>query len=465
MDSRRQGGIWFVACAFAVGYSAYAILKHRHFGSSYDLAIYDQAIWHLSRFEPPASSFRGMSNLFGDHFHPVIVLFAPLFWVVPSAETLIVAQAVLLAASIVPVFLYARDRLAYGPALAMSIADGLFWGMQQTATFDVHEAAFAPLAVGLLLFAMQRRRWPWFWAAAIAVASVKEDLSPFLAFLGAYLFVRRERGRGTILLVASLVAFVAIVGVVIPAVSDTGHYGYRETYRDALLHPWRVPVILVTPPIKLLTAFLWIASFAMLPLASPMIVLLAPFAAERFLSASSNHWGTIFHYSAPLAPILAMSAADGLERIGSRIRDAVCRRRTIAALAALCVLSSSLLPGHQPLWQLLSLKLHRFGALEHAGREAISLIPADASVVAQTCVAPHVSHRAALYRLDADAPDADYVIAVDGRSPWPLSSFDEIRELLDERRRRGYSVMFERDGWVVLRRVRELSVSDLTAGT
>ena len=48
-----------LVCAFAAGYSMSALLRHWHFDSSYDLAIYDQAIWHLSRFERPASSIRG----------------------------------------------------------------------------------------------------------------------------------------------------------------------------------------------------------------------------------------------------------------------------------------------------------------------------------------------------------------------------------------------------------------------
>jgi uncharacterized membrane protein len=168
-----RASMWFVVVGFAVAYGAIALLKHWHFNSSYDLAIYDQAVWHLSRFEPPASSFRGMTNLFGDHFHPVIVLFAPLFWVVSAAETLLAAQAVLLAISIIPVFLYARDRLPRGSAVAIAVAYGLFWGMQQTASFDVHEAAFAPLAVASLVVAMERKQWRWFYIAAIGVVAVK----------------------------------------------------------------------------------------------------------------------------------------------------------------------------------------------------------------------------------------------------------------------------------------------------
>jgi uncharacterized membrane protein len=442
----------FVVFGFAVAYGAIALLKHWHFNSSYDLAIYDQAVWHLSRFEPPASSFRGMTNLFGDHFHPVIVLFAPLFWVVPAAETLLAAQAVLLAISIIPVFVYARDRLPRGSAVAIAVAYGLFWGMQQTASFDVHEAAFAPLAVASLLLAMERKQWRWFCVAAVAVAAVKEDLPPFLVCVGVYLFLRGERRRGSLVLAASLIAFIVIVGLVIPAASDTGLYGYRGTYEEVLRHPWSIPVSLVNPRIKMLTAFLWIAPFAALPLASPLSALLAPFGIERFLSSSQNHWGTIFHYSAPLAPIVAMAAADGLARVTSRISSAPFRSRTTAALAGICVLLAALLPGHQPLWRLFSPAFYHFGALERAGRDALILIPANASVVAQTNVAPHLSHRASLYRLDPQAPDADYVIAVDGRSTWPLANFQDIRNLLQERQRRGYRVVFDREGWIVLQR-------------
>jgi len=446
--------VWvaIIVCAFAVGYAVCAVLKHWHFDTSYDLAIYDQAIWHLSRLEAPASSIRGVTNVLGDHFHPVIALLAPLVRVAPAAETLLVAQAVLLALSIVPVFLYARSRLPFGPAAAMSIAYGLFWGLQQTATTDFHEAAFAPLAMALLLFATERRAGLGFWAAVAAVITVKEDLLPVLAFLGGFLFVRGERRRGAALLIGGLLAFVLLVLLVIPALSDRGQYGYRDTYSEALHTPWRIPVLLVAPPIKLLTALLWVAPFALLPLASPLGLLLIPFAPERFLSASPNHWGTIFHYSAPLAPVAAFAAVDGLARVSARIPDAGRRRRAMATLVGICLVFSAILPGHQPLWRLFSAGLYRFGPIERAAPTALGLIPADATVVAQTCVAPHLSHRSGLFRLDSDAPDADYVVAVRDRDPWPLVSDQEIQKLLAQRFEPRYTVAFATDGWLVLRR-------------
>jgi hypothetical protein len=149
-----------------------------------------------------------------------------------------------------------------------------------------------------------------------------------------------------------------------------------------------------------------------------------------------------------------MAAADGLARITARLPALPSKARTQTALAGACVVLSAFLPGHQPLWRLFSPGFYRFGAIERAGRQALSIVPADASVVAQTSVAPHLSHRIFLYQLAPDAPPADYVIAVEGRSTWPVATFQGIRALLDERQRLGYRVVFEQDGWIVLRSAR-----------
>ena len=46
---------------FALAYALYGLFRHWHFGSSaYDLGIFDQAVWHLSRFEAPASTISGL---------------------------------------------------------------------------------------------------------------------------------------------------------------------------------------------------------------------------------------------------------------------------------------------------------------------------------------------------------------------------------------------------------------------
>ena len=439
-----------VSITFGLAYAALGLTRHWRFESSYDLAIFDQAIWHLSRFGAPASSIRGYSNLLGDHFSPILATLAPLYWIAAAPESLIAAQAALLAISIAPVYLFCRSRVPPAAAAMLSVSYGLFWGMQRAAAFDVHETAFAPLAVSGLILAMDRRRWWWFTVAAVALVLTKEDLIPLLVFVAIYLLARDERRAGWILLASSLAVFAVVIGVVIPAAGN-GAYGYAGAYADALRDLRRIPIMLVAPPVKLLTAFMWVAPFALLPLASPLCTWLLPFAAERFLSSNSLHWGTLFHYSAPLAPIVAMAAADGLARLARAIDNDVMRRRFTTAAAAMTIVLAAALPGHQPLLQLLSPAFYALPLGDPTGDRAVATIPADASVTAQAAIAPHLAHRDNIRILEAGAPDLEYVIASGNASPWPAATVGEIAAFLRDRLSRGYVIVFDDAGWVVLR--------------
>ena len=230
---------------------------------------------------------------------------------------------------------------------------------------------------------------------------------------------------------------------------------YAGTYGDIIRRPWMALVTLVSPPVKLETAFMWLAPFCFLPLRSPLIVLLIPLALERFLSETPTHWGTSFHYSASVAPIVAMSAGDGLAKIAARVRSSgAARRRVIAYLAGACVLLCSLLPGHLYLWRLLSPAYYEIAAADRTGYRALETIPEGASVVAQTAIVPHLSHRKHLYILDERALDAEYLIACARLSPWPANAYAELAAIVGQRRGRGDAVLFDEDGWIVLRQNR-----------
>src|SRR4029453_15559085 len=55
-------------------------LTHARFGTfGFDLGIFDQGVWLLSRFRDPFVTIRGLP-LFGDHASYILVLVAPLYW-------------------------------------------------------------------------------------------------------------------------------------------------------------------------------------------------------------------------------------------------------------------------------------------------------------------------------------------------------------------------------------------------
>jgi uncharacterized membrane protein len=287
--------------------------------------------------------------------------------------------------------------------------------------------------------------------SAGALLLIKEDHIPLLGALGIYLYIQGERRRGLIAIGVSAAALAGIVGLLIPALNDEGAYEYTSAYSGVLAHPWQVPISLVTPPIKLETAILWFAPFVLLSLASPLAMLVVPFALTRFLSDSPTHWGTVFHYSAPLAPIVAMSAADGLARI-SRHLDERSARRVIVGAATASVILSAILPGRQPLWRIFAPAHYAATDAALVGRSLLRTIPAGASIVAQAAIVPHLSLRDRIYVLDEGAPDADYVVASEPLDPWPVAGSDELRALLDARQAHGYTVAIRQDGWTILRR-------------
>jgi uncharacterized membrane protein len=352
------------------------------------------------------------------------------------------------------VWLFARGRLPAGAALALSVAYGSFWGLQRAAHFDFHDYAFAPLIIAVLILAIDRAWWGVVWLSAAALVCVKEDLIPIVVMAGVLIAATRHRRHGIALAAFGLAVFIAVVGAVIPWLSDSGAYEYAGIYTSTLQRPWLLALNPITPPQKLLTPLFWLLPFAFLPLLSPILLLSVPLVLSRLLSEHPAHWGYGFHYSAPLAPILAMSAIDGLARLARR--DAFVDRRSFAtAVASLSVVLSAFTPGHQPLFELLKPSHYAESSLHRSGEEALRLVPPTASVAAQSSIVPHLTHRDRIFVLAPDAPDADFIVACDALTPWPFARAADVELALDARRRHGYSVMYRENGWTVLRRVPE----------
>jgi len=451
MSRRERTALAAMTASFAVAYALVGLFKHWHYDSSaFDLGIFDQVIWRLSRFEAPVSSITNHINLVGDHFHPLLAVLTPLYWIHDSPETLIAAQSALVALSIIPVFAFARRRLSAGHAFAVAVVYGLFWGLQRLIWFDFHELAFAPLLIAVALNAIDLRRWRWLWVASIALTLTKEDLIPFVVAFGGFTWLFVDRRQGLRLTLFSLCMFGLVVFLVIPAFNAGGVWPYGSAFATVKAKPWLMPIVLVTPSAKLVAAGCLLAPFLFLPLVSRWSLLLMPGLAERFLSDVPAHWGYTAYYWAPLAPILAAAMSDVLgkfERTGTPARH-----RLVTSLLSVAVLVSAILPGHQPILRLFRAKHYLARPAAVAAPMALALIPSDASVVAQNAIVPHLSHRDRIYMLQAGAPDADFVVAATGLSPWPLPDSEALTALLDQRRARGYREIFSRDGWVVLQR-------------
>jgi len=69
--------------------------QQSNFGTfGFDMGIYDQGIWLLSRFDDPFVTIRGL-NLFGHHVNLVTLLFVPFYWLGAGPHFLYLAETLM----------------------------------------------------------------------------------------------------------------------------------------------------------------------------------------------------------------------------------------------------------------------------------------------------------------------------------------------------------------------------------
>ncbi len=445
-------------------YAAYALMRHLHWGSGLDIGIFSQAVWHYGNLETPLSTLKGGANLLGDHFHPLIAVLAPVSWIGAEANGLLIAQAILVAASIVPVWIYSRDRLEHWPAFGIALAYALFWGIWAGVGFEFHEVAFAPLLIALAILWGDRRQWGRLACALFLLLLVKEDMGLLVAFFGVWLLSRGDWRAGAITLAAGVVGYFLVIEVLIPHFAGGGDFSYwsydqiGSDFPDAVANivkePWLPFEVATDQGQKLRTMGALIAPFLLLPLASRVSLLALPIVAERMLSTNELYWGTYFHYTLPLAPIVAMAAAGGLANVSALLPSSWRARALTTAAIGMVLLnvafnelsadtvSQARYYAEDPSWA-------------DAGRRVVDGLPENAGVVTQDFVYPHLAARSSADIIRPGVKPAEYLVfnpfVERGRSATGYRSYAafgrDLRRLM-----RGYRVVGTDDGWVVMRR-------------
>jgi uncharacterized membrane protein len=320
---------WSLAAVFFGLYCCVSIRRYqRMISQGYDLGIFEQAVRAYAHGKAPIVALKGPGyNLLGDHFHPILVLLAPFYRVFPSAVTLLVAQAALMALAVVPLTRWAHEVRGPRTALLVGCAVGASWGIVKAVSDDFHEIAFAVPLLAFAATALGHRRWRAAALWSLPLLLVKEDQGLTLAAIGGYIAWQGGRERRAVrywglgLALTGLVGTAVEVLVLLPAMNQHGAFDYwgqlpgggsggggtTTGALHALLHVgW--------PPVKWLLLFLLAAPTGFLCLRSPLTLLCLPTLAWRLLSDDPHYWGVSYHYSAVLMPLVFAGMVDALRR-------------------------------------------------------------------------------------------------------------------------------------------------------
>ncbi len=342
---RHPVAIGAIGLAAALVYGATEFLKYYTFqAGTYDLVIFDQAVRSYSHFHWPVSIAAGVHRGFGtdfavlgDHFSPILALLAPLYWVHSGPETLLVAQALLFASAIAPLWVFVRRELgSTWAAYCVAIGYAVSWPVAQAVSFDFHEVAFAPVLTAVLFerwsacATRASARWWHVVLPAVGLLLVKEDMGLLVAGFGLAVLVKsvrwnqQARWLGAGFVAGGLAAIVVTTDVVLPAFGSRPQFYWRygqfgPTVPSAawhmLTHPLLTADTFVSPGVKVHTMVCLAGLAVFLGVLSPWLLVVVPVLADRMLADAPNWWGLDFHYNAFLIVPVLCGGVDAVARL------------------------------------------------------------------------------------------------------------------------------------------------------
>lgn len=475
---RRLFILWLAIAAFGLYFSWYTILRLDTLNAyTADLSLIDQAMWNTlhGRFMEATWWDRQQPRL-AEHFEPLLIPIAALFWLWDDVRVLLIVQAFALALGAWPVYLLARDALspffAARPWLAWAPLGfvGLYLfspPLQAAAVADFHADPLAVAPLLLAFWAATRRRWWLMWLGAILVMASKETLPTLVVMLGGYLLwaAWRETGatrrtlalQGLGLATAGTTWFaVATFGIVAPLAgqhftTDGPIYLSNRFSRDPL--DW---LAMLQDPVR--WRYLWhlLLSTGGLALLAPWYLLLGlPVLVANTFSNFAGQYSGEQHYSAPLVAVLIIAAVYGLRNVlllSQRLQ--LTKQRQSLLMLGLFIAALLLAGWHHYRWGWTPLsrraEVYTHNAHTRQLPPLLAQVPPQVPISASAAVHPHLAHRPVAYVFphigEAEIILVD-VLDVPGHHP------NDVKRALDDLLASGeWRLVDAVDGFVLLQR-------------
>ncbi len=447
----------FIACLV---FARFALDRHGSFESNaYDFGFFDQIIWNTSQGRWFETSFTPY-NFLGQHFQPVLLLFALAYRLGAGIEILLVTQSLFVGAAAVPLFYAVRKATSSGSAaLFMSVGFLLSPSLHHGLDFDFHPELMGYFFVFLAAYFLVAGRPLATIGSLLPLLLLKEDMPLILAAFAILIFARGFRRAGAALFGVAATYAMTVVLLIMPWIRDgsgdlTDRYGYLvagstwwsiapDIAGRSLDQFWSEPAAAL---VNLLgsTAFAGVLNPLALILAAPSFLLAG-------LSEHPQHSRLELHYAmAPLALtwVAAVLGVGTLSRLRLRASTGIAPSSGAGAVIVGCAIVSFFM------WSPYSPRTERHAPTEaHQAviREALETIAAGASTSAQGTLLPHLSQRREIFEFPR-LEGAAYVI-VDPSLPTTGQTRDAGYEReIDELASRGYALVFDSDGVQVFRR-------------
>ncbi len=422
-----------VLCAAVIAVTT--CLRYLDFASpTYDFGIFIQMFHNMAESLEPLTTCERDEVLshFAVHLSPIYYVLLPFYWLFPSALTLQIGQAVVVASGIIPFYLLMRKwNFSSASRVAFSALYLLYPIMSKGCFFDLHENCFLFTLLLWLFWAYETEKLPLLALFTVMTCLVKEDSAVYVTIFAIYCLLsgktkkRKLMGLGMAVYAVAYFIFAvwyintfgtgimsgrydnlsadgSLAGVIFAAFANPGFF-----FSEILARGWESVQYILALTVPL--AFLPFATgkSARWFLLVPMLL--------NLLTAYPYQLGLQYQYHFGIAAFLLYAALLNWKELRGKVRVYL---PCLALAASFVFYSFLILP-----YVCGRIYTHQTNHEDFAVMEAtLDAIPEDASVTASTFILPHLCDR--FYAYDADyhhAADTDFVI-LDIRSAYAANA-------------------------------------------
>lgn len=465
----------FFLLLVSVCYSIVAVGTHNHYQTfGLDLGTFDEAIWKISRGIFPYSS-SGCNWLLEDHFQVILYFLSPLYWIWENVRVILIFQSFWMVFSAFPLYILSK-KITKNIFFSFSIVFSylFFMGTQFAILNEFHQATFAPFFIALFYWAVEKNNKWVYWFSILMLFLIKEDLALLVGSMGfGLLFKEKWRVRGLVTSVLGVSIFFLLTYVLMPLISIRGVYDHfthfksvggatnpLDTLKNLVSRPLFLFQVFFGHPLKIKTLAVSFFTFAILPIFSPLFVLI-PLVADfslRFIyeGPQITKWMLVNHHAATGAMLLSVSSAYACQRLSKKIT--LKRRKIFITILGLFLILTTLCQDILLKAPIHSLFKKDFYAGEEWVKDAddvIRRVPKNASIASQNNLLSHLTERKSAYRLPYGL-NSEYIIVDFYNQPnaYAPLSYEEMKKFVNDwiLKDNRYSVVYQKGQAMLLKR-------------
>ena len=347
------------AVGYVVYFSYYTYGFFYSLRSGYDLGIYDSLLWNMlhggSFYKTPPWEGPGRCH-FGNHAEFFAYVLLPFYAIRQNGGTLLIIQSAVIGSAAIPLYKLARRHIDAWPACILALCYLLYPALHGETIFEFHFLPFGPFLLWWAWYFLEVRKDGWAALSVLLTLSCREDVSSWVAVLGAYfLFTGRRPKAGLLLAVVGALYCFVLKFWAMPYVG--GGESFTDIYKDLVPHGAKgfgsvVMTVLGNPGYtaftlaemeKLIFMLQILLPLAFLPFRRPIWAILC--VPGFFFTVLSTRYGALisinFQYSAHWIAFLFPGVAIGLQWMGKRAASptaaATARRAALAAMVGMAL--------------------------------------------------------------------------------------------------------------------------------